>query len=80
MPFFVFAPEVRKIIYATNAMESRNASVRKAVRKQGPFSQRSGGHQTHLAGTAQPRTGRIHRSHGTLLKRSWQASSATDTC
>ena len=37
IPFFAFAPEVRKIIYTTNAIESLNASVRKAVRSKGHF-------------------------------------------
>ncbi len=37
IPFFAFAPEVRKIIYTTNAIESLNASVRKAVRNKGHF-------------------------------------------
>ncbi len=37
IPFFAFAPEVRKIIYTTNAIESLNASVRKAIRNKGHF-------------------------------------------
>jgi len=37
IPFFVFPVEVRKIIYTTNAIESLNASVRKAVRNKGHF-------------------------------------------
>ena len=37
IPFFVFPGEVRKIIYTTNAIESLNASVRKAVRNKGHF-------------------------------------------
>lgn len=37
IPFFVFSAEVRKIIYTTNAIESLNASVRKAVRNKGHF-------------------------------------------
>jgi putative transposase len=37
IPFFAFAPEVRKIIYTTNAIESLNAQVRKAVRVRGHF-------------------------------------------
>jgi len=37
IPFFAFAPEVRKIIYTTNTIESLNASVRKAVRNKGHF-------------------------------------------
>ena len=35
IPFFAFPVEVRKIIYTTNAIESLNASVRKAVRNKG---------------------------------------------
>jgi len=37
IPFFAFPLEVRKIIYTTNAIESLNASVRKAVRNKGHF-------------------------------------------
>lgn len=37
IPFFAFHPEVRKIVYTTNAIESLNASVRKAVRNKGHF-------------------------------------------
>jgi putative transposase len=37
IPFFAFPPEVRTIIYTTNAIESLNASVRKAVRNKGHF-------------------------------------------
>lgn len=37
IPFFVFPAEVRKIIYTTNAIESLNASVRKALRNKGHF-------------------------------------------
>jgi putative transposase len=37
IPFFAFSAEVRKIIYTTNAIESLNASVRKAIRNKGHF-------------------------------------------
>jgi putative transposase len=37
IPFFSFPSEVRKIIYTTNAIESLNASVRKAIRNKGHF-------------------------------------------
>lgn len=37
IPFFTFPAEVRKIIYTTNAIESLNASIRKAVRNKGHF-------------------------------------------
>jgi putative transposase len=37
IPFFAFAPELRTILYTTNAIESLNAQVRKAVRVRGHF-------------------------------------------
>lgn len=37
IPFFAFSAEVRKIIYTTNAIESLNSSVRKAIRNKGHF-------------------------------------------
>jgi len=37
IPFFAFPMAVRKILYTTNAIESLNASVRKAVRNKGHF-------------------------------------------
>lgn len=37
IPFFAFAPELRKIIYTTNAIESLNSGVRKAVNSRGHF-------------------------------------------
>ena len=35
IPFFAFSPEVRKILYATNAMESLHSQIRKAIRNKG---------------------------------------------
>lgn len=37
IPFFAFAPAVRKIIYTTNAIESLHSQVRRAVRGRGHF-------------------------------------------
>jgi putative transposase len=37
IPFFDFPPEIRRIIYTTNAIESLNSTVRKAVRVRGHF-------------------------------------------
>ena len=37
MPFFAFPQPVRRIIYTTNAIESLNASLRRAVRTRGHF-------------------------------------------
>lgn len=37
IPFFAFSEQVRRIIYTTNAIESLNSQVRKAVRNKGHF-------------------------------------------
>ena len=37
IPFFAFPPEIRKVIYTTNAIESINATLRKVTRKRGAF-------------------------------------------
>jgi putative transposase len=37
VPFFQFPPEIRKIIYTTNAIESLNMSLRKAIKTRGAF-------------------------------------------
>jgi putative transposase len=37
IPFFAFAPEIRRLIYTTNAIESLHSQVRKAVRGRGHF-------------------------------------------
>ncbi|MGH9420984.1 MAG: transposase, partial [Thermoanaerobaculia bacterium] len=37
MPFFAFPPEVRRVIYTTNALESVNARVRKIIKTRGHF-------------------------------------------
>ena len=37
IPFFAYAPEIRKVIYTTNAIESLNMSVRKTTKTRGSF-------------------------------------------
>jgi putative transposase len=37
VPFYAFPSEVRRIIYTTNAIESLNAKLRRAVRARGHF-------------------------------------------
>jgi len=37
IPFFAYPPEIRKVIYTTNAIESINASIRKVTKKRGAF-------------------------------------------
>ena len=35
--FFAYPPEIRKVIYTTNAIESINAAIRKVTSKRGAF-------------------------------------------
>ena len=37
VPFYAFPAEVRRILYTTNAIESLNAKLRRAVRARGHF-------------------------------------------
>ena len=37
IPFFAFPPEIRRVIYTTNALESLNARVRKVIKTRGHF-------------------------------------------
>jgi putative transposase len=37
IPFFAFPPEIRKVIYTTNAIESMNRSLRKIIKNRGAF-------------------------------------------
>jgi transposase-like protein len=37
IPFFTFPPEIRRVIYTTNAIESLNARVRKIIKTRGHF-------------------------------------------
>jgi len=37
IPFFSYPPEIRRVIYTTNAIESINSSIRKVTKKRGAF-------------------------------------------
>ena len=37
IPFFVFPPEARKVIYTTNAIENINSQLRKFIKTRGHF-------------------------------------------
>jgi putative transposase len=39
IPFFAYPPEIRKVIYTTNAIESLNMSLRKVTKAKGAFPQ-----------------------------------------
>lgn len=36
-PFFAYPPDIRKVIYTTNAIESQNMSLRKVTKNRGSF-------------------------------------------
>jgi transposase-like protein len=40
IPFFTFPPEIRRVLYTTNALESVHAQLRKIIKTRGPFSER----------------------------------------
>jgi putative transposase len=52
-PFFAYPPEIRKIIYTTNAIESLHMHLAQGAQKPGAFPERRGGHQAHLPGLTQ---------------------------
>jgi putative transposase len=37
IPFFAFSPQIRRVIYTTNAVESLNRVIRKAIKTRGSF-------------------------------------------
>ena len=51
IPFYSFAPEVRKIIYTTNAIESLHMQLRKVLKNRGHFPSDEAA-KAHLSGLA----------------------------
>lgn len=45
IPFFAFAPEIRKVIYTTNAIEGLNRVIRKAIKTRGSFPSEDAAHK-----------------------------------
>jgi transposase-like protein len=81
IPFFAFAPELRKIMYTTNAIESLNAQVRKAVESAAILPARRRPPSSFGWCCAMfRRAGKIRRSRGKLRKPNWRSSSRTDSC
>jgi len=37
VPFFAYPPQIRRVMYTTNAIESRNMSLRKVLKTRGSF-------------------------------------------
>jgi len=50
IPFLAFPPELRKVIYTTNTIESLNYQLRKIIKNRGHFPQRRRRGQAALAG------------------------------
>jgi putative transposase len=50
LPLFAFPPDLRKMIYTTNAVESLNRSLRKIIKTRGSFPNDEDGHEAALPG------------------------------
>lgn len=62
-PFLAFPPELRRVIYTTNSIESLNYQLRKITQEPRPLPQRSRGRQAALAGDLRHRR-QIERATG----------------
>ncbi len=54
VPFLAFDPEIRQVICSTNALESVNARIRRAVKARGHFCRRTGSAEMCLHGDHEP--------------------------
>ena len=79
IPFFAFSPEVRKILYTTNAIESVRSQVRRAIRNKRHFpSDEAATKLIYLALRHITASGKNHPGNGMLPRRSSRSSSETD--
>ena len=58
VPFLGFDPEIRTVIYTTNAIESINARIRKAVKARGHFPTEQAAHEVRVPGGDESRPDR----------------------
>jgi putative transposase len=56
-PFLAFPPELRRVVYTTNAIEALNRQLRKAIKTKGHFPNEEARPQTHLPRHRQRRAG-----------------------
>lgn len=62
IPFFAFSPEIRRVIYTTNAIESLNRVIRKAIKTRGSFPSEDAAEKlTYLAIKGHEKTARTVR-------------------
>jgi len=68
IPFFAFSPEIRRVIYTTNAVESLNRVIRKAIKTRGSFpSEQAAEKLIYLAIRGHEKTARTVRGWLTAL-------------
>jgi len=68
IPFFAFSPEIRRVIYTTNAVESLNRVIRKAIKTRGSFpSEQAAEKLIYLAIRGHEKTARTVREWLTAL-------------
>ncbi len=65
IPFFAFPPDIRRVIYTTNALESVHARLRKIIKTRGHFPNDEAATNTDLARAA-PHHGLLAQRHPTL--------------
>ncbi len=62
IPFFAFSPEIRRVIYTTNAIESLNRVIRKSIKTRGSFPSEDAAEKLiHLAIRGHEKTSRTVR-------------------
>ena len=64
-PFLAFPPEIRKIVYTTNAIESLNSRFRQACRRRGHFPDEQSALKVLYLVIATPRKNRTNVTGGT---------------
>jgi len=70
VPFLEFPPELRRVVYTTNAIESLNARFRRAVRHRGHFPNEQAAMKVlYLVATARPK----NRTNLTGKTNGWKA-------
>lgn len=80
VPFFAFAPSIRKMIYTTNAVEALHRSLRKIIKTPASFPTRRGGAQTDVPRHQERRrslaaAGRVDRRNGPVRHPLWRSVS-----
>lgn len=81
IPFFAFPSEVRKISITTNAIESLNAALRKAVRNKGHFpNDQAATKLICLRFVTSLEAGRTLRFHGMLPRRRLRSNAKIALC